>query len=61
MSQPKRPSEAQSILADLIALQNRIVVAWEERGVMLTPDEQDQLRREIRATCAFLTDLTISS
>ena len=56
-----RVSEAQNILSDLHALRNRIVVAWQERGVMLTPEEQQMLRDEIKATCTFLTDLTVSS
>ena len=55
------PSEAQRILGDLSALRNKIAKAWQERGVMLTPDEQKKLRDEIKATCNFLTDLTISS
>jgi uncharacterized protein YukE len=55
------PSAAQSILGDLNALRNKIADAWQERGVMLTPDEQKKLRDEIKATCNFLTDLTISS
>ena len=55
------PSEAQSVLVDLRALRNKIVSAWQERGVTLTPEEQKELRDEIKATCTFLTDLTVSS
>jgi hypothetical protein len=38
-----------------------MVQAWQERGVMLTHEEQQELRDEIRQTCALLTDLTSSN
>lgn len=48
-------------LAELRALRRRIVDLWLERGVMLTGEEQKELRDEIRETCTLLTALTQSS
>ena len=55
------PTEVESNLGALGTLRNQIVKAWQERGVIFTPEEQQQLRDEIKVTCTFLTDLTVSS
>jgi len=51
-------SEATRILADLRRLREELVAAWLERAVILTREEQDMLRDEIRETCELLTTLT---
>lgn len=51
-------SEAERILADLRALRQSVVVAWQERAVILSREEQLQLTAEIKRTCEILTDLT---
>jgi uncharacterized protein YukE len=51
-------SEAQRILADLRGLRRQIIDAWQERAVILTPEEQRALRDEIEHTCELLTTLT---
>lgn len=56
-----RVSEGQIILADLRALRSKIVAAWQERGVVLAHEEQQELRDEIKTTCDLLTGLTASS
>ena len=53
-------SEAQRILIDLRSLRLKIIDAWEERGVILTRDEQKALKAEIAQTCSLLTDLVSS-
>lgn len=53
--------EADAILRDLRSLRDQIVMAWREKGVVLLPDEQADLRAEIQQTCKFLTDLTQNS
>ncbi len=53
-------SEAQTILADLRFLRRKIIDAWQERAVVLTREEQEELRKEIQHTCALLADLTSS-
>jgi uncharacterized protein YukE len=50
--------DAEEMLAEVRALRERVIAVWRERAVMLTPDEQQQLRREIQDTCTLLTDLT---
>ena len=50
--------EAEDILTNLRALRDQIVIAWNERGVVLSRDEQAALHAEIKQTCEFLTDLT---
>ena len=50
--------EAQAILKNLRSLRDQIVTAWREKGVALIPEEQAELRAEIKQTCQFLTDLT---
>lgn len=50
--------EAESILSNLRALRDQIVIAWNERAVILSRDERAALHREIKGTCEFLTDLT---
>lgn len=51
-------SEAELILAELRTLRQRVIDAWEERGVILTREEQGRLREEIEDTCRLLTELT---
>lgn len=51
-------SEGDSILANLRALREQIVIAWRERAVVLSREEQAELQAEIKHTCQFLTDLT---
>jgi uncharacterized protein YukE len=51
-------SEAQQILADLRGLRRQIIDAWHERGVILSKEEQQQLRDEIKYTCELLSALT---
>ena len=53
-----RPSEAEAILQNLRTLRDQIVIAWNERAVVLSRDEQAELHAEIKQTCEFLTDLT---
>jgi len=50
--------EAGRMLADLKALRRSIISAWQERGIMLTPEQQRELRDEIRETCELLMSLT---
>lgn len=50
--------EADSILLNMRALRDQIVIAWRERGVMLTSEERHELHREIKQTCEFLGGLT---
>ena len=54
------PSEADSILQNLRALREQIVVAWAERAVVLSREEQDLLHLEVKDTCEFLSRLTQS-
>jgi hypothetical protein len=49
---------AHDIRVDLLTLRNSVTLAWQERGVMLTPEEQKELRAEIAELCQFLRDLT---
>ena len=51
------PSEAERILRDLRRLREAIVVAWEERGVIMSRDECQDLRQEIEETCDLLSQL----
>jgi hypothetical protein len=51
-------SEAEAILANLRSLRHQIVTAWQERGVLLSREEQGELHAEIMQTCEFLADLT---
>jgi hypothetical protein len=46
------------MLADLKALRRSIISPWQERGIMLTPEQQRELRDEIRETCELLMSLT---
>lgn len=39
-------SEAELIFTNLQALRNRIIIAWQERGVILSSEEQRDLRNE---------------
>jgi hypothetical protein len=54
-------SEGKRILAEVRSLRRTIIDAWHERGVVLSREEQDELRDEIRQTCELLTSLTSSS
>jgi len=51
-------SHARDIRADLAALRRSVTVAWQERGVMLTREEQEALQAEIKDLCHYLRDLT---
>lgn len=51
-------NDAEDILTNLRALRDQIVTAWNERGVVLSREEQAALHAEIKQTCQFLTDLT---
>jgi len=51
-------SEAAKILRNLCDLREQIVTAWGERAVILSPEEQVRLRREIHETCEMLTTIT---
>jgi len=51
-------SEAQKILTEIRALRRRVIDAWQERGVILTSEEQRELGDEIKYTCELLTVLT---
>lgn len=53
-------NHASDIRLDLAALRNSVSLAWQERGVMLTPEERSELRNEIRDLCQYLSDLTAS-
>jgi hypothetical protein len=35
-----------------------VTLAWQERGVMLTPEEQEELQAEIKDLCQYLQNLT---
>lgn len=50
--------EANEILSNLRLLRDQVVTAWNERGVVLSREEQAALHAEIKQTCEFLTDLT---
>lgn len=52
------PSEADRILHELRRLRETIVVAWDERAVILSREERHELRQEIKETCDLLTQLT---
>jgi len=54
-------SEGKRILSELRSLRRKIVEAWQERGVVLSREEQGELRDEIRRTCELLTSMTASS
>ena len=52
------PSVAYDIRLDLLTLRNSVTLAWRERGVMLTREEQRELKAEIADLCELLKDLT---
>ena len=54
-------SDAEELLAELRTMRNRMVSAWQERGVTLLREEQERLRQEIADTCTILADLTRQS
>jgi uncharacterized protein YukE len=54
-------TDAGQMLADLRSLRQTIIVAWQERAVMLSSWEQKALRDKIKRTCELLTHLTSSS
>lgn len=49
---------AGDIRADLHTLRKSVTLAWQERGVMLTPEEQKELQAEIKDLCQYLQNLT---
>jgi hypothetical protein len=49
---------AGDVRADLLALRMSVTVAWQERAVMLTREEQRELQAEIKELCHFLQHLT---
>jgi hypothetical protein len=51
-------NHANDIRLDLLALRTSVTLAWQERGVMLSPDEQKELQGEIAELCQYLKDLT---
>jgi hypothetical protein len=51
-------TEAHAIMADIRQLRQRVLVAWNERAVVLTKEEQRELKAEITHTCELLTLLT---
>ena len=50
--------EADEILINVRLLRDQIITAWNERGVVLSREEQAQLHAEIKQTCELLMDLT---
>ena len=42
-------NHASDIRLDLAALRNSVTLAWQERGIMLTPDE----RKELKCSASF--------
>lgn len=50
--------DAEEMLRDLREHRERLILAWRERGVMLTREEQDRLREEITETCQLLSGLS---
>jgi hypothetical protein len=55
---PTEAPHSTSLRCDLHALRLSVTAAWQERGVMLTPEEQNALRAEIADLCRYLADLT---
>ena len=53
-------SEADRIMADLRALRQAVLVAWQERAVILSREQRLELTAEIKETCELLTGLTSS-
>lgn len=49
--------DADDMLNEIVELRGRILIAWRERAVMLSRDEQHRLLEEIRETCRLLDDL----
>jgi len=54
-------SEAKKLLTEIRGLRRRIVDAWQERAVVLTREEQLELKAEIADTCEILRVLTQSA
>jgi uncharacterized protein YukE len=54
-------SEAEKIIEEVRAMRRSILDAWQERGVVLTKDEQRELAKEIKLTCELLADLTTTA
>lgn len=50
-------SELERIVGGLNRLRQQIIDAWQERSVILTRTEQEQLRHEIKDTCEVLSGL----
>lgn len=53
-------SEANALFAQISALREEIIVAWSERGVVLSRFEQERFHQEIATTCKLLADLTLT-
>ena len=51
-------SEAQRILTHLRSLRSSMLTAWQERAVILSREEQQELKDEINRTCELLTSVT---
>jgi hypothetical protein len=49
---------AEDIRNDLHTLRMSVTLAWQERGVMLTSEEQEELQTEIKDLCLYLQNLT---
>jgi hypothetical protein len=54
-------SEAEKIIEEVRAMRRAVCHAWQERGVVLTRDEQRRLAEEIKLTCELLSDLTATA
>lgn len=53
-------SDAEAILAKIGDLRDEVILAWGERGVVLSSYEQDRLHHEIVKTCDLLRNLTLT-
>lgn len=51
-------SEAHQTLSEIRTLRQRVLLAWQARGVVLTDEERRELKAEIAYTCDLLTVLT---
>ncbi len=56
-----RAPDVEAVLANIAELTRAVLAAWQERAVILTPEEQRRLRDEIVATASLLRDLTLSA
>ncbi len=51
-------ADAYTISRNLRLLRDQVIIAWTERAVLLSKEEQSDLVQEIQDTCEMLTDLT---